>query len=81
MHIELYNRIKNVIHQENDITEAVLKLMKKVVLGDAVEEQEMARLLYEDVELLVRRRDPSLQKLYVGLLGLEQEVMVSLRGL
>ena len=41
----------------------------------------MAKLLFEDVELLVKRRDPYLQKLYIGLLGLEQEVMVGLRGL
>lgn len=41
----------------------------------------MAQLLYEDVGLLVRRRDPYLQRLFVGLLGLEEEVMISLRGL
>ena len=41
----------------------------------------MAKLLYDDVELLVKRRDPYLQRLFVGLLGLEQEVMINLRGL
>jgi hypothetical protein len=81
VHLELYNKIKNITHQENDIIEAVLKLTKKVVLGNPAEEKEIAQLLYEDVALLVKRRDPYLQKLFVGLLGLEQEVMISLRGL
>lgn len=30
----------------------------------------MANLLFEDVSLLVKRRDPYLQRLFVGLLGL-----------
>jgi hypothetical protein len=33
------------------------------------------------VSLLVRRKDPFLQRLFVGLLGLEQEVMINLQGL
>ena len=44
--------------------------MKKVVLSNPQEEKEMARLLFEDVSLLVKKRDPHLQKLFVGLLGL-----------
>ena len=59
-------------YQENDITEAVLKLMRNVVLGNEQEERRMAKLLFDDVGLLVRRKDPLLQKLFVGLLGLEQ---------
>jgi len=59
-------------YQENDITEAVLKLMRNVVLGNEQEERRMAKLLFDDVGLLVRRKDPFLQKLFVGLLGLEQ---------
>ena len=35
VHIELYNKIKTVTHQENDIIDSVLKLMKKVVLSDS----------------------------------------------
>jgi hypothetical protein len=58
--------------QESDITEAVLKLMRNVVLGNEQEERRMAKLLFDDVGLLVRRKDPFLQKLFVGLLGLEQ---------
>lgn len=81
VHIQLYNRIKTITHQETDITEAVLKLMKKVVLGEEKEEQKIAQLLFEDVGLLVKRRDPFLQRLFVGLLGLEEEVMISLGGL
>jgi hypothetical protein len=41
----------------------------------------MAKLLIEDVELLVKRKDPILQKFYVGALGLEEEVMIQLKGL
>jgi len=59
-------------YQENDIAEAVLKLMRNVVLGNEQEERRMAKLLFDDVGLLVRRKDPLLQKLFVGLLGLEQ---------
>ena len=59
-------------YQENDITEALLKLMRNVVLGNEQEERRMAKLLFDDVGLLVRRKDPLLQKLFVGLLGLEQ---------
>ena len=59
-------------YQENDITEAVLKLMRNVVLGNEQEERRMAKLLFDDVGLLVRRKGPLLQKLFVGLLGLEQ---------
>ena len=81
VHIELYNKIKNISHQENDITDSTLKLMKKVVLRHPEEEKEVARLLFEDVGLLVKKRDSHLQKLFVGLLGPEQEVMISLRGL
>ena len=33
VHIELYNRLKNVTHQESDIIESALKLMKRVVLS------------------------------------------------
>lgn len=44
--------------------------MKKVVLGVEAEEQKIAQLLFEDVGLLVKRRDPFLQRLFVGLLGL-----------
>lgn len=31
----------------------------------------MAQLLLQDVGLLIKRRDPFLQKLFVGVLGLE----------
>jgi hypothetical protein len=81
VHVELYNRVKTFIHQESDITEAVLKLMKKVVLGSEKEEHRIAKLLFDDVGLLVKRRDPFFQRLFVGLLGLEEEVMISLGGL
>ena len=39
VHIELYNRVKKITHQENDITEAILKLLKKVVLRNPEEEK------------------------------------------
>lgn len=55
--------------------------MKKVVLGHETEELKIAQLLFQDVGLLVKRRDPYLQRLFVGLLGLEEEVMISLGGL
>jgi len=38
-------------------------------------------MLFDDVGLLVKRRDPFLQKLYVGMLGLESEVMIHIGGL
>jgi hypothetical protein len=41
----------------------------------------MAQLLLQDVSLLVRKRDPFLQKLFVGVLGLESEVMIHVSGL
>ncbi len=40
----------------------------------------MAKILLEDVGLLVKKRDPFLQKLFVGVLGLESEVMINLSG-
>jgi hypothetical protein len=46
--------------------------MRNVVLGNEQEERRIAKLLFDDVSLLVKRKDPFLQKLFVGLLGLEQ---------
>ena len=40
----------------------------------------MAKKLIEDVALLVKRKDPILQKFYVATLGLEKEVHVNLKG-
>ncbi len=40
----------------------------------------MANILLNDVGLLVKKRDPFLQKLFVGLLGLESEVMIHVSG-
>jgi hypothetical protein len=79
--VELYNRLKNAIHQDADITDAVLRIIRNIVLGNVVEEEHTAQLLLQDVGLLVRKRDPFLQKLFVGLLGLESEVMLHVSGL
>jgi hypothetical protein len=45
--------------------------VRNVVLGQQEEEERVAKVLYDDVALLVKRRDPFLQKLFVGILGLE----------
>lgn len=79
--VELYNRLKNANHQDTEIIEAVLRIMRNIVLGNVVEEEKMAQLLLTDVGLLVRKRDPFLQKLFVGLLALESEVMIHVTGL
>jgi hypothetical protein len=52
-----------------------------VVLGQEEEEERVAKVLFDDVALLVKRRDPFLQKLFVGILGLESEVMIHISGL
>lgn len=57
-----------------------MKILQNVVLGTKEEEEKFAALLIQDVSLLVKRKDPILQKLYVGLLGVEQEVMIHLKG-
>lgn len=59
----------------------MLRIIRNLVLGNTVEEEKMARILLQDVSLLVRKRDPFLQKLFVGLLGLESEVMIHVTGL
>lgn len=51
------------------------------MLGNKTEEESMAQLLLQDVGLLVKKRDPFLQKLFVGVLGLESEVMIHVSGL
>lgn len=79
--MELYHRIKNANHQDNEVIDAVLRILRNVVLGNAEEEKRIAAILMEDVSLLVRKRDPFLQKLFVGLLGLESEVMIHVSGL
>ena len=81
LHVELYHRIKNANHQDNEVIDAVLRILRNVVLGNAEEEKRIAAILMEDVSLLVRKRDPFLQKLFVGLLGLESEVMIHVSGL
>ena len=49
-------------------------------MGIPEEEEKLAKILLEDVGLLVKKRDPFLQKLFVGVLGLESEVMINLSG-
>ncbi len=71
VHIELYHKIKNANHQDAEIIEAFLKIVRNIVLGIPEQEERMAKILLEDVGLLVKKRDPFLQKLFVGLLGLE----------
>lgn len=58
-----------------------MKILQNVVLGSSEEEEKLAKVLIQDVSLLVKRKDPILQKLFVGLLGVEQEVMIHLKGL
>ena len=58
-----------------------MKILQNVVLGQAEEEHKLAAVLIQDVSLLVKRKDPVLQKLFVGLLGVEQEVMIQLKGM
>lgn len=67
---ELYNRLKNAAHQDAEITDTVLRIIRNIVLGNMVEEEAIAQLLLQDVGLLVKKRDPFLQKLFVGVLGL-----------
>lgn len=57
-----------------------MKILQNVVLGYPQEEEKLAAVLIQDVSLLVKRKDPVLQKLFVGLLGVEQEVMIHLKG-
>ncbi len=49
-----------------------MKIEQNVILGYPKEEEKLAALLIQDVSLLVKRKDPILQKLFVGLLGVEQ---------
>jgi hypothetical protein len=58
-----------------------MKILQNVVLGSKEEEEKLATVLIQDVSLLVKRKDPILQKLFVGLLGVEREVMIHLKGL
>lgn len=57
-----------------------MKIIQNVLLGYPKEEEKFAALMIQDVSLLVKRKDPILQKLFVGLLGVEQEVMIHLKG-
>ena len=80
VHIELYHKLKNANHQDTDIIETFLKIVRNIGLGIPEEEEKLAKILLEDVGLLVKKRDPFLQKLFVGVLGLESEVMINLSG-
>lgn len=40
----------------------------------------MAEQLISDVDLLVKRKDPNLQQLYVGILRLEKEININVKG-
>lgn len=51
-----------------------------MVLDSEEHQKIIAEQLIEDVDLLVKRKDHNLQQLYVGMLRLEKEVNVNIKG-
>lgn len=80
VHFELYNKLKNLIYEDSEVLDNFTKVIQNVVLDDKAEEEALAKQLIADVGLLVKRKDPILLKFYVGVLGLEKEVFVNLKG-
>ena len=80
IHLDLYNKLKMLVYEDSEILDLFTKVIQNAVLGHKEEEEEMARQLVSDVSLLVKRKDAILQKFYVGILGLEQEIFVNLKG-
>lgn len=68
-HIKVYNDLKVKTFADSEIYDYLMKILQNVVLGHPEEEEKLAALLIQDVSLLVKRKDPILQKLFVGLLG------------
>ena len=68
-HIKIYNVLKVKTFADSEIYDHLMKILQNVVLGYPQEEEKLATLLIQDVSLLVKRKDPALQKLFVGLLG------------
>jgi len=70
--MKIYNSLKIKTFSDSEIYDYLMKILQNVVLGHSLEEEKMAGILIQDVSLLVKRKDPILQKLFVGLLGVEQ---------
>jgi hypothetical protein len=45
VHIELYHRLKATSHQDAEIIDAVLRIIRNIVLGNVEEEEKMAKIL------------------------------------
>lgn len=80
LHLDLYNRLKVLVFEDSEILDNFTKVVQNLVLEEGEEQEEIAKHLIADVGLLVKRKDPILQKFYVSLLGLEKEVQVNLKG-
>lgn len=78
-HIKLYNTLKVLVYPDSEVFDHLSKVIQNVVLGHKDQEKIIAEHLVKDVSLLVKRKDPILQKFYVGLMALEKEVMVGLK--
>ena len=81
LHIELYNRVKTMKFQSGEVFDLLIKLFKNIIMNNPGSEVALVEHLIKDLETLPRKRDPSFQKFYVDILGIEREINIVIKGL
>lgn len=71
-HIDLYDRLKSISFNNNEILNYLVRIIKNVVLNNPGSEARIAKMLVDCLDLLAKRKDAILQTFYVDVLGIER---------
>lgn len=81
LHIEIYNLVKSKQDFSVEIYNLSGRLIQRIIFNNPGSEKGFMEHMIKDLESLQKRKDVNFLKFYMDLLGIEEEVSITLRGL